>query len=638
MFFASAAMAQANGAGNPPPDAPQPAPTEDGPDLLTLIRNIRSPFETHKLPPIPMADPGSLAALIDEKGEIHLIAEQAISLALGNNLDIASARLLKRMAQTDIERASAGQLLRNLPTSTNSGPASAAGPLASATASGFEGIQNSQPGLLSDLSVQLAGSQIPRLDPVFYANGYFSQTNVPEANAIVAGTNFLESQTQQWQAGIQKGFLLGTTVDANITSLRLSQNAPNNSINPAITADAAIRITQPLLQGFGVRVNSRAIHIAKINEKISTYTLREQVTLTVAQVLTLYYDLATFREQLAIAQAALDRSRHLLLDNKKRLDLGLISQEDYADSEAAVDVNEQFAADADTQIAEQEATLKTFLTRRGLEDSRVFSAHLFPTDAFELPPGDTPLDPPERIADRAVAQRLEVARSALELESSRLTMLGTSNAVKPIFNLYAVMQTNGLAGRINPYAHPGVIPTPATFVGGYGQAFSQIGGATYPDYQFGFQLNVPLTNTAARADNDRAELGLQQQRIQTQQLINAVRLQATKSAYALEQARRQYLAGEKNLKLRQETLDLERRMFDLGTTSMGQMLNAQHDLDLAELQESTARNTYARAIINMDSVLNETLERNHILIDEVPAKPEQPGTQTLPQAANRDAH
>jgi outer membrane protein TolC len=632
IVLASAAWAQTGAAANPAPDAPVPAKFNDEPDLLTLIRNIRSPFLTQKLPPIPMADPESVAELIDDKGEIHLTAHQAISLALANNLDIASARLLKRMAKTDIQRAGAGQLLRNVPTSTNAGPSTAAGPLASATASGSEGIQNSQPGILSDLSVQLAGSQIPRLDPVFYANGSYSETNIPQANAVIEGTYFLQSQTQQWQAGYQQGFLIGTTIDANVTGVRLSQNAPNNSINPSVTADAAIRVTQPLLQGFGPRVNSRAIHIAKINDTISSYTLREQVTLTVAQVLTLYYDLAAFREQLAVAEGALDRSRALLVDNKKRLDLGLLSQGEYSDNQAAVDANEQLVADAETQIAEQEANLKTFLTRRGLADPRVFNARIYPSDTFTLPLDDSTFDTPEQVADRAVEQRLEVARAALELQSSRLTLLGTSNAVKPILNIYAVVQTNGLAGRVNPYAPPSVPPTPNNFLGGYGEAFSQIGQGSYPNYEFGFQLNVPLTNAAARADNDRAELGLQQQRIQTEQLINAVRLQAAKSAFALDQARRQYIASVRNHKLRQQTLDLERKIFDLGTAAMGQMLNAQHELDLAELQESTARNTYVRALINVDSVLNETLERNHIVIDDPPAKPERPGARAIPQA------
>jgi outer membrane protein TolC len=618
MGLYSRAWAQATPPQNTLPDNPVPETSSD-PDLVTLLGRLWIPFETPTRASIPMDDPESLAALI-ENGEIHLTADQAVSLALANNLDIASAQLLKRIAKTDIQRAHAGQLLRNVPTSTNAGPSSAAGPLTGATSSGFEGIQNSQPGLLSDLSVQLAGAQIPRLDPVFYANGSFSQSNVPEANAIVAGTDFLESQAKQWQAGVQKGFLLGTTIDANVTSVRLSQNAPNNSINPSITADAAIRITQPLLQGFGVRVNSRAIHIAKINEKISTYTLREQVTLTVAQVLTLYYDLGAFREQLAVVRAALDRSRKLLADNTKRLDLGLISQEDFVDSEAAVDMNEQLAADAQTQIDAQEATLKNFLSRRGLEDPRIFSAHIYPADSFTLPPDDAVFDDPEHVANRAVARRLEIARSALEIESSRQTLLGTSNAVKPTLNIYALLQTNGLAGRINPYALPGITPTPETFVGGYGHAFAQIGKATYPDYEFGFQLNVPLTNPAARADDDRAQLNFQQQRIQTQQLVNAVRLQATKSALALEQSRRQYRASVKNHKLRQETLELEKKMFDLGTAAMGQMLNAQHELDLAELQESTARNTYTRALINIDSVLNQTLERNHIIIDDVPVE------------------
>ena len=247
-------------------------------------------------------------------------------------------------------------------------------------------------------------------------------------------------------------------------------------------------------------------------------------------------------------------------------------------------------------------------------------------------------DNPQLVADYAVRRRLEVARSALEIESSQQTLLGTSNAVKPTLNIYASVQTNGLAGRTNPYALPGAIPTQQTFVGGYGQAFAQISRATYPDYEFGFQLNVPLTNVAARADNDRAQLNFQQQRIRTQQLINAVRLQATKSALALEQARRQYATSVKLRKLRNDTLELEGKMFDLGTAAIGQMLNAQHELQLAELQESTARNTYTRALINIDSVLNQTLERHHIIIEDAPAGLSQSASPSSSQVPGDNAH
>jgi outer membrane protein len=602
----------------PQSPAPNTPPyTHPEPDLLDLLRSVGQHFSSvRQYQPISMEDPESIADLLDQHGDIRISKKQAISLALRNNLDIASARLLLPLAQTDIRRAAAGQLLREVPTSNNAGPSSAAGPLPTATASGFEGITSSQPGILSDLTVQLAGSPIPRLDPVFYATGSFAQDNLPQANSILTGTSFLESKTQQIQAGVQKGFLLGTFLDASVSSLRLSQNAPNNSINPAVTADVEVRLTQPLLQGFGRRVNSRVIHIAKINEKISDYTLRDQVTLTVTQVLQLYTDLVTFREQLRLSQASLDRSRLLLRDNKKRLDLGLISQDDFVESQVFVDAEEQMAEDAETEIEQQEAILKSVLTRRGLKQPTILAARIFPVDSFQLPVDDPETESVDSVANRAVTQRLEVARSGLQTEISKLSLLGTRDAVRPTLNVYADLKMNGLAGRYNPLGSANFPQPPPSFIGGYGQAFAQVGAATYLNYELGFQLNVPLTNAAARADNDRAEIAMQQQGMQTQQLENAIRLQAIKTALALRQAHRQYLASAKTRELRQKAFDTNQQMLDLGTATINQLISAQRQLDLAERQEVSAGNGYARALINYDSVLNETLSKNQIVIDE----------------------
>ncbi len=55
-------------------------------------------------------------------GNIYLSLRDAIALALENNLDIENARYSPKLAQADLLRASAGQLLRNVSTSITSGP------------------------------------------------------------------------------------------------------------------------------------------------------------------------------------------------------------------------------------------------------------------------------------------------------------------------------------------------------------------------------------------------------------------------------------------------------------------------------------------------------------------------------------
>jgi outer membrane protein TolC len=60
-------------------------------------------------------------------------------------------------------------------------------------------------------------------------------------------------------------------------------------------------------------------------------------------------------------------------------------------------------------------------------------------------------------------------------------------------------------------------------------------------------------------------------------------------------------------------------MFDFGTSDPEHMRAAQGGLDRARIQEITARNTYARAEVNLQAVLDETIEAYDIVLE--PTKP-----------------
>lgn len=587
--------------------------------LRELFRVPVRPYLEEIRPAFRYNDTSRLDSLI-ENGEIRLSAHDAILLALENNLDIASSSLLGPIAESDTKRAAAGQLLRNIPMAVATGPSGASGSLAGAGASGYEGSASSQSGVLSGLSVQLAGSPIPQLDPVIYASGSYSHNNEPLANQIVAGTNSLISQSQQWQAGVQKSFLTGTSFDINLTSVRLSQNAPNNTINPAITADWALRIRQPLLQGASRKANTRAIHIAKNNSTISDLVFKQQVAATVSQVLVLYYDLVAFHDQLDVARKALDDSTRLLEDDRHRLAMGTITESDVVEAEANVDTNRQLVEDAEIQVQQQELTLKSVLTRNGLEIPAVITTPIMPTDHLALPDESSPDESDAEVANRAMRQRAEIKQGALELANTHLSLQGTRDALKPTFNVYMNLQSNALAGRLNPsLPESSYSASPSPFIGGIQSVFQQLWTGTYPDYEFGFQLNIPLPNRAARADMMRDQIDLEQQQIAVQQMSNGVRLQAMRTQLALRQARGFYQSSVRLRELREKNLGRQQQMFDLGTSGVEQLINAQKELELSRQQEITARNTYTRAVINMDLVVNDTLEKNHIVVDNFKA-------------------
>src|SRR5581483_7650113 len=185
---------------------------------------------------------------------------------------------------------------------------------------------NPQQGVLSGLSVQLAGTSIPTLDPTFFVVGQFAHLTQINTATNISGTNFLTNQYQSAGYGIQKGFLTGTNVSLGMSNqFGVTQNSPVNSVNPFTQGNLQLSIQQNLLQGFRPSVNNRAIRVAKNQRHISDLTFKNQVIATVSNVVGLYWDLVSFNDTLRIRRQTLDLDTNLYHDNQRRAELGAIA-------------------------------------------------------------------------------------------------------------------------------------------------------------------------------------------------------------------------------------------------------------------------------------------------------------------------
>src|SRR6202011_6003221 len=106
----------------------------------------------------------------------------------------------------------------------------------------------------------------------------------------------------------------------------LKQNSPINDFNPLTSANLQLSVTQNLLQGFGFKVNGRAIRVARNQLRTSGMTFEQQVIATVTNVVNLYWDLVAFNDSLRVKQQTLELDRNLYNDNRRRAELGAIAE------------------------------------------------------------------------------------------------------------------------------------------------------------------------------------------------------------------------------------------------------------------------------------------------------------------------
>ncbi len=145
-------------------------------------------------------------------------------------------------------------------------------------------------------------------------------------------------------------------------------------------------------------------------------------------------------------------------------------------------------------------------------------------------------------------------------------------------------------------------------------AFENAWNDSSPDYLVGLNLNVPIRNRVAKADQYRSELEYRQAELREQQLKKQIRIEVRNAEYALEQGRARVDAARKARDLAQKTFTIMQKEQELGAGSSFQTLTAQRDLALAELDLVNASTAYQKSKLELQRSTGTTLEDNNIQI------------------------
>ncbi|MDP2996199.1 MAG: TolC family protein [Bryobacterales bacterium] len=579
--------------------------TEPGGRLSTLTY----PYRAKEVAPISLANSYRLESLL-RGGLLYLSLQDAIALALENNLDIDIQRYGLRLAEVDLDRAKAGGAIRGVSTSISQTSTGAAG--GSAATGGSTG------------AVSAAG--IPSLDPVMAMNYSWGHTTAPQVNSFIVGSNSIVSTINNGGFQIQKGFLTGATTTLGMTNRNTLSSSGRSDFNPSTTGALSLNISQPLLQGFGRALNSRLIRIAKNNLGVSDLVFRLQVITTVSSVVSQYWNLVSYNEDVKVRRQALTLAEKLYSDNKKQVEIGTLAPIAIVQAEAEVAARQQDVVVSETQVLQQETILKNALSRTGVASPALAEARIVPTDRIRVPELER-IEPIQDLIARALDNRPELGRIRIQLDNSKINLKATRNALLPQLSAFATLNNNALSGEINslpiPSTIPGVPPQLRSsaavdpfFLGGYGNFLRQMFARNFPDYTFGFQLSVPLRNRSAQADMVSAQLNLRQSELQQQQQINQVRVDVQNSMIGVQQARARFQTATKNRLLQEQNLDAEQKKYALGASTIFFVIQAQRDLATAQAGEVAALSAYALARVELNRATGQTLENNNIMIDE----------------------
>ena len=576
------------------------------------------PYLAPSVPPIRPRNSGRLGDLI-RAGTLYLTAQDAIALALENNIDIEVSRYNPLLSAWRLERAEAGGALPGVPSTASQAfsVASGQGVLGSQAAAGVSiAGSGANSNRTANASITQIGPVTQNLDPSLQETTTFAHTSIPQPNAVQSLTPVLISNTHVYTGSYQQGFLTGGGLSVNYSDHYLNENAPTDVLNPSVAPNLSVSAQHNLLRGFGVAVNARNITVARMNLNITDLNFKTQVIAIVSQVLRVYYNLAGAYEDLKAKKNAAEVAQTFLADVQRQVDIGSVAPTDLINAQSQSVTSQQAVVDSQASLDQQEVTLKNLLSRTGIRDPILANVRIVPIDPIQIPARDN-LPSIDALVQQALANRSDLAAADANARASEVAALGTRNGVLPNLQVFGGESHAGLAGVPRVVLSRGQVQTADPyFVGGIGTALGEIFRRNFPTERIGAFYQEPIGNRQAQADQAIDQLQLRQTQLNTRKDRNQVEVDVRNYVVALEQARVRYEAVVENRKLRQELWDAEQKRFRLGASTPYNVTLQQRDLITAQSAEVSALVSYTSARIALDQTLGATLEVNHVLIDQ----------------------
>lgn len=593
---------------------PQPVTVEPEPFHLTMPHswNPIAPYMPSKVPPVNLTNSPRLHNL-ERDGKLYISLQDAIALALENNLDLAYFRYNFPTAQADLLRTKAGGAANGVDTAiaqgtqggfSSSGPGGG-GASSGVTAAGAGGLVTSTLG---------EGASIPSFDPHLAVTGLVDHEKQVQVNTVQVGVPILKQNTIELASSYSQAFSLGTNFSITDYGYRQTTNSLFNVLSPQLTTEFNLRVDQPLLQGFGLATNQRFIHIAKKNLQLTDLGFRAQVIATITQVENIYWDLVSAYENEQIKERSLKYANETLSDDQKQLELKSIPAMQVMKDQAAVATSEGDLTVARATLRLNELLIKNALTKT-VENPALAEMPVIPLDVSGAPDPNANRPINQLIAE-AEKNRPDVAEDQIAMQIAQNNLKTIKNELLPRLSVYGQYLGAGFGGEANKACALSAAQCATTLPTGFGGAFQNTFNYSSPEYQVGFNLDITLRNRVAKADQFRAVLDYRQRELTYQQQKKSILLDVRNSQYALEQARAQVDALQKARDLAQRTFNISQQEEKLGAMSRYDTLTVEQALAVAQSNLVTAQAAFEKAKVDIDRATGSTLERMHVSLDD----------------------
>ncbi len=479
---------------------------------------------------------------------LRLTADEAVRLAIENNLGIQIARFDPRIEDLNVAQARAGW--------------------APSFTSTFQNASTVQPN-----TSFLTGGQ-----------------------GLSVGSDRLVSNL-----GLTQALPWGGTYDVGWNSSRQVSDDTFQTFSPRLNSTLSLNYSQSLLRGFGIDTIRQQLQVGEKNREIADIGLRETLAVTTRTVRNAYWNLAFARESLAVQQQSLELARESLRNTQARIEIGTLPPIDVVEAESEVALREEAVIVAEASIATAEDTLRTLILDPASPD--FWNVRLETADAPPFEPVMVDVDAAVR---NALDRRTDLEQTRTSLESADINIRFLRNQTLPdvtgTFNY-------GLAGvggtqiqRATGALGPGTGEVVGQLQRNFTTVLSDLLANEYPSWTASLNISYPLGTSQAEANLARVRLQHSQSQAQLRNQQLQIATQVRQVARDLQTNQQRVQSTRASRSLAERRLDAEQRKLAAGTSTSFFVFQAQRDLAQARNNELRAILDYNQSLVDLETV------------------------------------
>jgi outer membrane protein TolC len=386
--------------------------------------------------------------------------------------------------------------------------------------------------------------------------------------------------------------LQGRTVDQYGHSFGVLSNGTQVQIPFENTiATATLSATQPLLKNLWIDNNRLVIYISKNRLKYSEVQLKLQIMQTITALEQAYYELIYDRENLIVQEKAVELAERLVVENKKRLEVGALAPLDLQNAEAQAASTRAAVIAAKSQLGTQERLVKSLITDAYSSDWA--NVMLEPSAKLTAP---APVLNLQDSWTKGLTQRPELLQAKLDVERAGIQLKYDKNQIWPELDVFGTYGFNGSGTE-------------------FSGALGDFSSGNHPLYTYGGRLTVPLSNAKARNAYKADKATMQQVVLTLKQLEQNTLILIDNDIGTIRANYDQVQATRQAREYEEAALDAEQKKLESGKSTTYTVLQVQRDLTTARGNEIQALDTYNKSLTTLSLHEGSTLDRLEIRLE-----------------------